>query len=192
MIAHLLLPTNARRICEIRVSLLVEWPILPCLHVRFQVHKFAPLQVVPLKRVATTFTVVQKETANSVRLAILLLQGCLSSKTSCLENCHLTYTRQNLNARGASRRHQLGSVHGDCGFDVSLVHLVCNEDAQGRSAPFEKCTRPIWCFVHHSSNLSSIRALPRAVNWLHCKNSMVTLTNKYGYLSSMFVLSMPG
>ena len=25
----------------------------------------------------------------------------------------------------------------------------------------------------------------------HCKNSMVTLTNKYGYLSSMFLLSMP-
>ena len=94
----------------------------------------------------------------------------------------------NLNARDASRRHQLGSVRGDCGFDVSLVHLVCNEDAQGRSAPFEKCTRPVWCFVHHPSNLSSIRTLPRAVNrrlqspWRNCSRSMI----RRSILSSLY------
>ena len=37
-----------------------------------------------------------------------------------------------------------------------------------------------------------VRACVRVCMFVHCKNSMVTLTNKYGYLSSMFVLSMPG
>ena len=42
--------------------------------------------------------------------------------------------------------------------------------------------------VHEAVGIS----LKHGKQALHCKNSMVTLTNKYGYLSSMFVLSMPG